>query len=383
MLLAIPFIIILAVKKQYYKVIAVFTAAILSFGTSRIDNNAYNKSPEYKEYREFNKLRSKITSSDNPNITYPNKKHIADKLGWTISDFFVATSFNLDVGHPKFSKEKLLQLVDEPKSVFKKSFSKEFLAQLKTTSLRLIDYLNNKYYYIFYFILVIMIYEKRWKELIWVASLLFYILFIAFVVHYYYEGQLKPRILYSLVLPFLFLIVYLLDLNYLNQRLTKINSKMVPLVFVIISLSIVFLPFKKIVEQDRTNTTMIEEGEKIMDLILNEQQAFYVSWVFPKFNIFDLSYDKSNAYQLGWVAGSPSNKSKIEAYTGKKNIGVYSIFNKDIVWYYLNDEFHRSFSIMIKIFYENNYKDCSFKREHTYISKDRLVIKETFFINKP
>ena len=110
-------------------------------------------------------------------------------------------------------------------------------------------------------------------------------------------------------------------------------------------------------------------------------EPFYVSWVVQQYYpIFDVPLNNSKAYRLGWGAGSPANKDKIERYTGNRNLGVYTIFNKDIVWYFENDVYFKMFGRMVYEFYLSNYPQCSFKEELIKVTDKKMLIKHTYHI---
>ena len=124
----------------------------------------------------------------------------------------------------------------------------------------------------------------------------------------------------------------------------------------------------------------IEKNRKIYDFIQKQDKDFYVSWLdLSTYNLFDLPYDKSKEYNLGWLAGSPFNKTKIEKYTGDRNSGIYSIYNKEISWYFTNNIFYEiGYDKKVINFYLSNYENCIFNK-YVHPITDRDTVYELVF----
>ena len=211
--LFIPFILFLLKKEQRFKLFYITIALLFSIGLNIYSKQYYANTPEFKEYLEFKSLRAKITTHDTPDFTYANQKELVKKIGWTKKDFDVATHFNLDVGHPKFSKENLLFLTSNSKFSISKLNFKYVISNINKTLNDLLIFLKNKYYYFFYLFLILLHIEKKWKELFLVLMSFIYIAGIAVFVSLVMEGNLKSRVIFGLVLPIFLLVIYFLDLK--------------------------------------------------------------------------------------------------------------------------------------------------------------------------
>ncbi len=384
--LVMPFIIILIINKNKRKILYFSLAISLVLLTTLYDYLAYKKAPEYYAYRQFNELRSKITTHDNPSFTYNNKKEITKKIGWTETDFKLASNFNIDIGHPKFTTEKLIQITNDSQSFISKTFSITFIIKLKETFLKIKVFLSEKNYFIFYCFLLLFFFQKRWKEIFTMSLYFLFIAMLAFYLYYYLDGNPKVRVLYGLFLPLFLLSIYYFDLeNIVNKKaLSLIRHKIIMYTLVILALLAVSLPLLSYAKASNQILNKRIRSHKINNFIQTQKDKFYVSWIGLTYDPFKLPYKQENVYTLGWLAGSPFNKNKIEKYTGLKGIGIYSIYEKELVWYFSNNAFYNDnkFNELVSNFYFTNYTSCSLKKEKYSISEKDTIYKLVFFIPK-
>ncbi len=381
-LLSLPFIIYFAINNKTFKIINIIIAILLSFTVIWHDNLSYEQNTELNEYREFNKLRAKITTIDHHSFNYINKKQITESIGWTKNDFYLATIFNLDIGHPKFTKKNLKIITANNETFFDKTLSINIIKQLKPTLSRFFEFLNKKYIYIYYCFIFLLFFSKKIKELVILFIYLLYVFLISFILFYYLDGSLHYRVLFGLTFPVFLLSIYYFNFISLGFFKIKIPNFITvniikPLLLIIAILSVI-LP--TIACYNGSSLHVYSQREKLKQRAewLNRQNnEFYVSWLdFGNYNLFSPPTKMKNLYSLGWYAGSPSNKEIIKNYTKKKNLGVYNILDKDIIWYFDS----RGFNNYVKEFYLSNYKNCKIQESKHIISTNDTISRIVFFI---
>src|SRR5690606_5668783 len=77
----------------------------------------------------------------------------------------------------------------------------------------------------------------------------------------------------------------------------------------------------------------IERDQKVFEAIQQRNDPFYGNFASTEhYPLLQPPYAFSNAYIRGWLAGSPWKKRNIEAYARRSEVGIYTLFNKEIVW---------------------------------------------------
>jgi hypothetical protein len=359
-----------------------FSAIAITLAISAIafDHYQYSNNPAFREYRHYNTLRSKITTHDNPSFTYENYKSVLHEVGWDITDFNVASNFNIDVGHPKFNNTKLSKIVEN----INNSSVGNTLSKLYNTIRLVIRYVVLKLHYIS-ILLFLLTWNFIWgdKKRFLLAGYLFYITAIAALVTLVLDGSLKERIIWNFSLP-LFLLSLICTLY--NTKFFKIKvpgifrTSILPVLLILISVSVI--------ARNTGDALILHKERRLADrsvasYLSNLPIDFYVSWCnLDSYDPLDLPYDQQNRYTLGWLAGSPFNKEKIKKYTGKDNSGIYTIFDKDIVWIFRNNFFYKkaNYHEKVKAFYLHNYENAKISIDTIPVNKKDTLYKYTFFI---
>ncbi len=199
------------------------------------------------------------------------------------------------------------------------------------------------------------------------------------------NGNLKGRVIWDLILPlFLLSIIFVVNKthNFGIKLLNTHRSKNIfHIILVLISISVIARYTRGALILN--NESRMASDKAVASYLSQLPLNFYVSWCdLKKYDPLDLPYSQQNQYFLGWLAGSPFNKEKIKKYTGKEDIGVYTIFNKDIVWIFRNNYFFKKpkYQEKVKEFYLNNYKQTKVSLEILPINDRDTLYKYTFFI---
>ncbi|WP_223550792.1 hypothetical protein [Aestuariivivens sp. NBU2969] len=382
LLLGLPLFAYLLYTKHYNKLLFIVLSVLLSIGSGIIDDIVYNKHIEFKEYREFNKLRSKVTASDNSQMRFNLSAELLKEIGWSLKDLELVAFFNLDVGHLKFTKDKLIKVAYSGPKLTEKISLAYIYENLKTIIKVFYNYFKTFIQWLLVFILLTLFFiEHKWKQLLILFSAFIYVVIISLIILIYVEGQLKPNITFGLLLPIGLLLIYFLNFDHLFQRIAIRNLKYLKMGLFIFSFGVLLVPLSKsVMKMDAVNEAF-ETNQKIHAALEARPESFYVSWVVLQFYpIFDTPFKNTKAYSLGWLAGSPANKDKIEHYTGNRNLGVYTIFNQDIVWYFQNDIYYSMFGKKVYDFYLSNYPKCNFKEEIIPVTDNNMLIKHTYHI---
>lgn len=385
LLLTAPFLFAYLVnknKKFGFSVIAL----IIAFSAIAYDYHQYSNNQAFEKYRVFNTLRSSITSDDNPSFTFEANKSILNDVGWNFVDYNVASNFNIDVGHPKFSNTTLTKIAKNINNPSRLTNTSNLYLKIKYTILSVADYFKSHFHYLLVFIIILILSLKgnRTRTII-LSTYIVYIFGVAWMLSLYLNGALKERVIWSLVLPLFLLSVFFVFNDTknvgINVFLTHWKKKIFYGVLIFISLSVIARYTRgSIILNDESR---LASDKAIASFLSKQPLDFYVSWCeLAKYNPFDLPYSNKNQYSLGWLAGSPFNNEKIKRYTGRDNIGVYTIYNKDIVWFFRNNFFYKNFKFQDKVcaFYLSNNEYTKIKFETIPINNKDTVYKYTFFI---
>ncbi len=385
-LLAAPFVVIDLLKKNYKKIIFYTISVLFIFSAWYYDTIYYQNYPEFQAYKTFNKLRSRVTTSDSPSVTYERKKDIIEKIGWTKEDFLLVSNFNVDIGYQKFSIANLQQIAGKDMSVWERTTKTELLSNIKELIIIPIKFaFGNVYYLLFYAFLIFLFRGRQWKHLIPLSCYYLYTQSIIFLLYFYMDGYPKSRVLFGMFLPFYLLIIFLLSYeDIMKLKIVKFfKNHIFKYGLIAIAVLTSFLPILTYLRGLRVTNTRIESNQKIAAFIDSQNEGLYVNWLdMVNYDIFKPPYDAGNAYFLGWLASSPFNKDKIEKYTGERELGIYNIYNKNIVWYFRNNYFYYTleFNKIVENFYLTNYQNVQHKMEIFPISERDTIFKYTYFI---
>jgi hypothetical protein len=196
-----------------------------------------------------------------------------------------------------------------------------------------------------------------------------YLFLLIFYLHFFRGGELKIRVLVGLTFPFVLSVLYYLD-KYKNTTpafFPKVPVSKQAYQIVLLSLGIfVFLSTLQYHKgREKYRTIYRDRNHAYNEYIKSQEHQFCVYRIVTSpFYIYKSPFDLTKAYLLGWSIGTPANQKKIERYTGKRDVGIYSIMDKDIVWYfdpYLNS--YEGDPKLVETFYRENYPRCNIQKE--------------------
>lgn len=386
--ISFPFLLFILLNRQWRPLIWLSLAFAGAFALNAYHNHAYKANPEMAEYMAFNIIRSGVTTNDSPQFNYQNKKQVADSLGWSKNDFMLISNFNLDVGIEKFGIDKLEKaLAYDPTESADKSYVKLTVHTLKATLVKFAKFLfspqHSAMLLLFLFVLI-----GQWKLAGRIALGFFaYTIFVGFSVALFANGHLKPWVLFGMTLPFFFLLIFSFRPILLFEKFNRIFPRKLLYRNTLIFFAAVFtyIPVALHVSiMPSAIESRIERDKLVYQAIESFNDPFYAGWTsITHYNLFEQPYEKSNAYGMGWRAGSPWNKQLIEKYTKQKDLGVFSIRNKPIVWYFrkADDLFFQNYDQLILKFYEENYPTCHIEHQVIPVTERDTLYRYTFFID--
>ena len=384
--IGLPFLLHLLLQKRFIILGLLGLIFLSAYGLNRYNQSIYQNNPEYEAYRAFVSLSAQIWENNNPEFKFEDRIAKAKEVGWTEADLNAAMNSNLDVGHPKFSNKKLQQFLKKTMSASKKAEKGLIIPAIKHTAGFFAKYLSQTYMLLFYALLVLLLLHFNNRQRMVFVGFLAYIFAVAFYLYFFRNGIPKPRVLFGMITP-----VFLLALSFLRLE-TIDKSNFFPAKFIAPELirkgvlALAIFAFIAPVAAYARNVKAVKAehrtAEKLYRALKKQNDEFCAAWIDVRgYPATDLPYSRENIYWLGWTAGSPSNKEKIENYTGEKGKGIYTIFNKDIIWYF-NSYYYGRFADYVIDFYKTNYDDLQFSEKVIFSHNSDTLRQLKFFIPK-
>jgi hypothetical protein len=387
-LLILPFLILPILRKEYYKIKFLGVAIIAVFSMEYLNKQVYVSNPAWNNFQQINFLRSRVTQHDNLNFKYENVKSVIDKCGWTFDDFEMASNFNYDVGIDKFSPENLKKIYKESNTLNNISSIRLLFEKLKLNITGFVEYIIGRSYIcllILFFIILLL--KRSWLRIGMAISYLLYVIFSAWLLTILADiNTEKERVIWSMVLPFFALLLTLpFSSSPIFDRWDSFKSirfsKVLDYALFLVIFFCMFIGLNDIIRQEKADTNYSPEVSKFLD---NQPYEFYVSWCGNEAeSVFSMPQNYKKAYFLGWYVGSPFNLEKLKNYTGKTETGLYSIKNKEIVWYFRNDGYY--YDVMryhekMQNFYKSNFKDCKITERMIPLNSKDTIFQYNVFV---
>lgn len=389
LLLCIPFFLFHLVKKDYIKPILLIGATVITLLIIFINHSVYNNNTEYKEYMYFNSLRSKITEVDNPTQSYEKNKQALDELNWNYADYYLATNFMLDLGHSKFTINNIEYILNarNHNNILNVNINK-ILIGIKATIITFLFHSKKHllYYSIPVFFIFLTICKRRFKPLLQIFFYSAYLLVITSSIIFLINGSLKEHLVWSILLVWsLFVIFTYNSATNNNDGKIKIRvTKFTKLSYILISLMAIITIVKYSYSQNFIKDyRLIERDNDVYEFLEKQPDQLYVSWCnLTNYNLFDLPFSREKVYTLGWFAGNPLNKEKLNRYAENEISGLYSIYNKEVVWYFRNNTLYKNYKHHEKIisFYKENFENVKWHSEVLPVNETDTLYRLSFFV---
>jgi hypothetical protein len=382
--IGLPFLLHMLLQKRFILLGLIGLIFLSAYGLNRYNNSVYKNNPEYQAYRTFVSLSAQIWENNNPDFKFEDQKAAAEKVGWTEADLNAAMNSNLDVGHPKFSQKKLQEFLKRSMSVSEKAEKGLIPSALKNTAGFFAKYLSQTYMLLFYALLVLLLLHFNNHRRVAFVVFLIYIFAVAFYLYFFRNGIPKPRVLFGMITPAFLLALAFLRLETIDKSnlfpARLISPELIKKGILALAILAFIAPVAAYARNAKAIKAEHETARKLYQTLKEQNDEFCAAWIDVRaYEATDLPYSRENIYWLGWTAGSPSNKEKIEEYTGEKGKGIYTIFGKDIIWYF-NHYYHGRFGEYIMDFYQTNYPACRTEQNKIPINQSDTLYKLNIFI---
>jgi hypothetical protein len=355
-IIAVPLLMLNFMCCRNRSVVAVAVMAII-LGSAAIawDRNVYAADEKWSEFRHFNHLRSRITTADTPGATYENLKHRLDEINWSRLDFEIASQFNLEPGIEKFSMENLENLAEAV------SHETSLPAAFQQSASLMMKYHSGRAFLPFLFILIFLVLRRRFPQVLSLVVFSLYIFFLAFVIYYLLNGHLKERVLFSLLIPLKLAIVAALPYVWIGMPSAWRNRVVIFLIVPVFAFSLVRAahPVQKGIRIVKNHPVQASADREICTYMQELDIGLYVSWLdLSTRDVLHLPCNQTQAYYLGWMAGTPWNMQKLQA-AGKSQQGVFAPDHIGISWFFRNNYFTQVFEFhqIVSRFYHSLYPD--------------------------
>ncbi len=387
LILVFPFLLHALIYRRKHVVIAAVLVISAAAFLIHLDREFYNNNEAFIEYKEFNRLRVDVTTTDSPLFNYLSKKEIADSLGWSENDFKIASRFHLDVDHPKFSDENLriIAETDVLPSTGKRNV-KMFLKHSFNTLVSVLEMLFSPYLLFLCTLLGLSFLTVERRKWLLPAVYFIFTCSLAMAMALVANGNLKTWVAYGMLLPILLFTIGLIHPDRITAHLPVVRwnqpqrRKVIGLLAFTCVVGSMFIYLRVM---PRAINERIERDQKVFEAIQQRNDPFYVNYATVNhYPLLRPPYDFSNAYILGWLAGSPWNKKKIESYARKPDVGIYTLFDKKIVWYFRTGKYLDESTVRDRVttFYQENYPNSSVHKEIIPVTDKDTLHRYTFFI---
>ena len=387
-LLVLPFLMVPILRKEYGKLQWIAVAIVAVFSMEFISKQVYVSDPAWKNFQQINFLRARVTQHDNLNFTFNNVRSVIEKCGWTFDDFEMASNFNYDVGIDKFSTENLKKIYEETNTLNNIKSPRFLFEKLILNITGFVEYIiGRSYICLLSLFFIILLLKRSWLRMGMAIFYLLYVIFTACLLTVLADTNTeKERVIWSMVLPFFALLLTLaFSSRPIFDRWDSFKSirfsKVLDYALFLVLFFCMFLGLNDIIRQEKKDTNYSPEVSKFLN---NQPYEFYVSWCGnePE-SVFSMPQNYKKAYFLGWYVGSPFNLEKLKNYTGKPETGLYSIRNKEIVWYFRNDGYY--YDVMryhekMQNFYKSNFKDCKITERIIPLNSKDTVFQYNVFV---
>jgi hypothetical protein len=384
-LIILPLSAIALLKRRYIQTSAVLLTALLALIAIKFDQKMYAKSPGFSEFRAIGSLSSKLYFNNNRYINYDDMSENLEKLGWDETEYGIISRSLYDPNNELFYKDNLKLLIPSSGTKQDKWNRSGMINSLKPAVRSFWKYLVSRYNVFLVVLIVAIIFVGRQKSRFG-AFLLFslYIMLIGFWLYHFKDGELKNRVLFGMsTAPALLILFYLDQKGKLPTKIAFLDGVKAPYIkHLIMTIAIICLAITLQLHVQRSSfiSTVRYRVHHYQQYIASQNHQFYAQRViFNPYYIRKNPFDMSNAYQFGWLLGSPFNREKIERYTGVKNVDIYSIRNQEIIWYF-GERLHSEEGPLITEFYKSLHPNCNIQHDTILVENRYNLYRYTFYI---
>ncbi|MCI2989274.1 hypothetical protein LV832_17895 [[Clostridium] innocuum] len=295
-----------------------------------IDTVAYAFDSEWKDYKEFTKLRSKLADYGFP--SYEENKEIYERMGITRNDFQLYDSGILlydDTLSVDCMKE-LARVKDKEQVIIGKRDL--FITMFNTI---IVDS-----YFVIYLGGAILFFLINKRSSFWILFIGNFIAYISLFIYFYYIGRIVTRVMVPTTFMFIVTSIFCYDKKY-------IKNIHIPKVVCITSILVFFIGFHAYFEKSLTLAKYNEiEANQLFNTMKDKSKIYFADFSSYRFNYkyFDAYHEFGKDYfsnQIntgGWLSRTPTiNRgmdklgiTNLSALLTKKNTYLYTGYNEDL-----------------------------------------------------
>lgn len=387
-LLAAPFLVVLIIKKKYRKLFFIGLAIIVFLGAKAYDSYVYKQKEELAFHMKYLRPTAALYKPNKPNYTNEYREKQRELKTFNELETRLLDGGMLHLSRDSIENKDFSEVLVKKKTALEKTFAPDFIKYLKKTFYTFWDYIDSHYYqFIPLLVLLLIFVGKRPYELITIGIYALYILLIAFYLYYYREGVLKPRVLISMITPFMLLSLYYLDKNSMIPDnlpfLSGINKTEMGLIGIVFTMTVLITNFKIYKTSSISTYSRRDAAHKVLKYLDETDTGFQVRKIIHNpYYIYKNPFDQTHTFRFGWLAFSPSNRKAMKDFCGNPDASIYHICNKDIVWYFDSYLYNRDAEKAIA-YYRDANEICFVNRIPIKLSGRARLNKITFFIAEP
>ena len=327
----------LSKMKSYVVCFSVLFAVSIAFVA--IDTVAYTSNHEWKEYKEFTKLRSKLADYGFP--LYEENRDTYEKMGIDRNDYQLYSSGIL-LYEDTLNIDQMKELTEikekEPMEVSKRDLVKTMLY----------DVIIEPYFMVFIggTFLFFLINKKSKYWILYIAN---FLLYIGLFTYFYCIGRVVARVMIPTTFMFALTAVYCFDKNYIKT--IRINKTLC-----VTSVLVFILMFHGFFQKSLTTAKENEiKADELFDAMEDKSKIYFADFSTYRFNYkyFDAYHDFGKDYfsnQIntgGWLSRTPTidrgmeqlGISNLSSLLTKDNTYLYTSYNEDLYRNFLESHY--------------------------------------------
>lgn len=286
-------------KKAIYIIWMCIIIVISTLGLRQASQYQYNKDEVWKQYLEFNLVRSKLIDYGLPK--YEEHKEIYDNVGWSINDYSIFNSYSFP-DDEKFSTENLKKIEEyREKNIDNKINVNKIIKKVYTN-------ISSSIYMILSVLLIIVIgiyniifgKEKLLSSLLIIYPFVINIMFIV-------VGRSPERVTYPHYIMSTILLLIIGDFKELyenNKRYTQFISSICITIFILFGMNILYEEYDT--NEQNVNSYELAKAKEINEYLYNHKENVYLT---------TMDYNSGTIYE----------KSALRGYEKDSELNVISI----------------------------------------------------------
>lgn len=310
-----------------------FIAVSISFGFNIVDKKIYNSQPEWKAYKEYNSLRSKIR--DYPIPTYEENKLEYEKIGMSKNDYENMLQWNIgDTDYYTIDLfEKILNI--SPESSEK---TKEDSTFLNGVLFYFREYMETNWSKCFVLAFLLILFISKKKRLSIVSGIIALGIIGALSMYLYLQGRYGLQRIELILWLAGFLLLLSINRNYyIWEKIGKAGNCFLMIGVSLLTVLFCFEEYKTNIENKAANIEAKKEVREFYDYIgydkekvyLLDATSGYMGEEIGLFETYPLGYCDNVLGLGGWYTNSPVMKHAQQFY-GIENVFADAVNNPDI-----------------------------------------------------